>query len=63
MGSENHFGLINLQSQAKYALWDLVDKGAFKGLTRDGKPITKTYNGNLEALWLNVKTPAVLIKN
>ena len=24
-GSENHFGLINLQGQAKYAIWDLVD--------------------------------------
>jgi len=40
-GSENHFGLINLQGQAKYALWDLVDKGVFKGLTRDGQEITK----------------------
>jgi len=62
-GSENHFGLINLQSQAKYALWDMVDKGVFKGLTRDGKPITKTYNGNAAALWMDVKTPAALIKN
>ena len=62
LGSENHFGLINLQSQAKYALWEMVDKGAFKGLTRDGKSITKTYNGNKEALWMDVKTPAALIK-
>jgi len=62
-GSENHFGLINLQSQAKYALWDMVDKGVFNGLTRDGKPITKTYNGNAAALWMDVKTPAALIKN
>ena len=63
LGSENHFGLINLQSQAKYALWDLVDKGVFKGLTRDGKPITKTYNGSEKSLWLDVKTPTQLIKN
>jgi exo-beta-1,3-glucanase (GH17 family) len=63
LGSENHFGLINLQSQAKYVLWEMVDKGVFKGLTRDGKPITKTYNGKEEALWLDVKTPAELIKN
>jgi exo-beta-1,3-glucanase (GH17 family) len=62
LGSENHFGLINLQAQAKYALWDLVDKGTFKGLTRDGKPITKTYNGNEAFLWMDVKTPAALIK-
>jgi exo-beta-1,3-glucanase (GH17 family) len=56
-GSENHFGLINLQSQAKYALWEMVDKGVFKNLTRDGKPITKTYNGDEKALWQDVKTP------
>jgi exo-beta-1,3-glucanase (GH17 family) len=62
LGSENHFGLINLQAEAKYALWDLVDKGIFKGLTRDGKPITKTYNGNEESLWLDVKTPSLLYK-
>ena len=57
LGSENHFGLINLQSQAKYALWNLTDSGAFKGLTRDGKPITKTYSGNKEALLKEVNTP------
>lgn len=61
-GSENHFGLINLQSQAKYALWDLVDKGIFKGLTRDGKPIAKTFNGNEKELWQEVKTPNTVIK-
>ncbi len=62
-GSENHFGLINLQGQAKYALWEMVDKGIFKNLTRDGKPITKTYNGNEKALWQDVKTPSLLKTN
>lgn len=61
-GSENHFGLINLQGQAKYALWGMVDNGVFKGLTRDGKSITKTYNGKEESLWLDVKTPPALTK-
>ena len=61
-GSENHFGLINLQSQAKYALWDLVDKNVFKGLARDGKFITKTYQGNEEKLWQEVKIPNALQK-
>lgn len=56
-GSENHFGLINMQSQAKYALWDLVDAGVFDGLSRDGNPITKTYNGNLKDLMKDVKVP------
>ena len=59
-GSENHFGLINLKNQAKYALWQMVDKGVFKDLTRDGKPITKTYNGDEKSLWKDVKTPPTL---
>jgi exo-beta-1,3-glucanase (GH17 family) len=63
LGSENHFGLFNLQSQAKYALWNTVDKGVFKGLTRNGKPVVKTYDGNEKALWLDVKTPASILKN
>ena len=58
-GSENHFGLINLKSEAKYALWDLVDNGIFKGLTRNGKPITKTFNGNKEKLLEAVKAPPI----
>ncbi|TMU57044.1 glycosyl hydrolase family 17 protein [Flagellimonas algicola] len=56
-GSENHFGLFTLEGQAKYALWDLVDQGVFDGLTRNGNPITKTYNGNLEALMTDVLVP------
>lgn len=56
-GSENHFGLINLQGEAKYALWNLVDEGAFDGLTRNGNPITKTNNGDKEALLMDLLTP------
>ncbi|MCP9292971.1 glycosyl hydrolase family 17 protein [Gracilimonas sediminicola] len=59
LGSENHFGLINLQSEAKYVLWDEVDAGVFEGLTRDGKPITKTFNGNMDSLLNTVKVPPV----
>ena len=59
-GSENHFGLINLQGQAKFVLWDLVDKGAFKGLTRDGKPISKTYDGNRDLMWKEIQVPPTL---
>ncbi len=57
LGSENHFGLINLQAEAKYALWDLVDDGTFNGLTRDGMPITKTFGGDKEAMMKTVKVP------
>lgn len=57
LGSENHFGLINIQAQAKFALWDLVDAGVFEGLTRDGQPITKTFGGDVEALMQTVLVP------
>lgn len=62
LGSENHFGLINLKGQAKYAIWDLVDKGVFKGLTRDGNPITKTYNGDKKALMKDVLVPPSVVE-
>lgn len=59
-GSENHFGLINLKSQAKYALWDLVDKGIFDGLTRDGQPIKKTFGGDTSLLMQTVEMPPIV---
>ena len=62
LGSENHFGLINIQAQAKYALWDLVDAGIFDGLTRDGKAITKTFNGDTAAMMQMVKVPPSLME-
>jgi exo-beta-1,3-glucanase (GH17 family) len=62
LGSENHFGLINLNSEAKYALWSMVDKGVFKGLTRNGKPITKTYNGDETLMWKDIQVPPGLVK-
>ena len=58
-GSENHFGLFDINGQAKYALWNLVDQGVFEGLTRDGNPINKTYDGNKEALFNEVLLPPV----
>ncbi|GAB2763314.1 glycosyl hydrolase family 17 protein [Salinimicrobium soli] len=56
-GSENHFGLFTIDGEAKFALWDLVDEGIFNGLTRNGDPISKTYNGNKELLMENVLVP------
>lgn len=58
-GSENHFGLFTVDGQAKYALWELVDRGTFEGLSRGGNPITKTYDGNREALLEDVLLPPV----
>lgn len=60
--SENHFGLINLDGQAKYVLWDLVDNGVFDGLERDGKRITKTYNGNEPLVIQEVQAPPIIYK-
>ena len=57
LGSENHFGLIDLQGRAKYAIWDLVDAGVFEGLTRGGNPIITSYGGNLDSLMLDVLVP------
>jgi exo-beta-1,3-glucanase (GH17 family) len=57
LGSENHFGLITLQAEAKFVLWDEVDAGMFDGLTRDGRPITKSYGGNRDSLMKDVLTP------
>ncbi len=56
-GSENHFGLFTVEGKAKYALWDMVDKGVFDGLTRNGNPITKTYNGDKDAMMKDVLVP------
>ncbi len=61
--SENHFGLINMQGQAKYVLWSKVDDGVFKGLTRNGKSIMKTYSGNEQSLWADVVAPDKVLKN
>ncbi|MBT8276813.1 MAG: glycosyl hydrolase family 17 [Bacteroidia bacterium] len=57
LGSENHFGLFTVDGQAKYPLWDMVDRGLFKGLSRGGNPITKTYDGIEENLQLEVFPP------
>ncbi len=57
--SENHFGLFTVDGQAKFALWDLVDSGVFEGLSRNGNPIVKTFNGDREALMKTVLMPPV----
>ena len=56
-GSENHFGLFTLDGKSKYALWSKVDAGVFNSLTRDGNPIVKTYNGNINELLKTVQLP------
>jgi exo-beta-1,3-glucanase (GH17 family) len=55
--SEKHFGLLTVDGKAKYVLWDEVDEGVFNGLTRNGNPITKTYNGDKQAMMNDVEAP------
>ncbi len=56
-GSENYFGLFDMKGQAKYALWDLVDKGIFEGLTNRGNTVGKTYNGDKAVLLKAISLP------
>ncbi|OUU36971.1 MAG: exo-beta-1,3-glucanase [Cellvibrionales bacterium TMED49] len=46
LGSEAHFGLIRLNNEVKYALWERFDHGLFRGLLRGGKPLVKSQGGN-----------------
>ena len=59
-GSENHFGLFTIDGKAKYALWDLVDAGVFKGLGRGGQPVAKTLDGDEAALLESVAAPPLM---
>ncbi|WP_452603184.1 glycosyl hydrolase family 17 protein [Pontimicrobium sp. MEBiC06410] len=60
-GSENHFGLFTIDGKAKYPIWNLVDKGIFNGLTRNGNTIVKTYNGNKQELMKTVLVPPMRV--
>ena len=57
LGPENHFGLINLDGEAKYVLWDAVDAGKFDGLKRGGKPISKTFGGDVKKVLADAAAP------
>ena len=62
MGSENHFGLFTVDGQAKFALWQEVDKNLFDGLTRNGNKISKTFDGDEFKLWEQVEIPSTISK-
>mgnify|MGYP002641363519 FL=1 len=59
-GSENHFGLITVDGKVKYALWDSFDQGIFNGLSRSGKAISKTFEGNPDNLFISVLPPTII---
>jgi exo-beta-1,3-glucanase (GH17 family) len=56
-GSENHFGLITIDSEVKYVLWSLVDAGTFEGLMRNGRTLEKSFSGDEDALMKTVFAP------
>ena len=58
-GSENYFGLFDVNGKAKYCLWEEVDKGLFEGLSRGGKAIEKTFGGDMNQLMQSVHSPQV----
>jgi len=58
-GSENHFGLIDIDNQVKYVLWDAYDQGVFEGLVRNGKPLKKSYDGNESMLLKEALLPSL----
>jgi exo-beta-1,3-glucanase (GH17 family) len=58
-GSENHFGLFTRDGEAKYAIWNLVDKGMFEGLTRGGNSINKTFDGKEKSV---IETSLIPVK-
>ena len=57
-GSESHFGLLTVDGKAKFPLWNLVDAGAFDGLTRGSNAIVKTHDGNEASILKAMKLPA-----
>lgn len=56
-GSENHFGLIDIQNKAKYVIWDRVSSGTLDGLTRNSRKIEKTYAGMRDSLMTDILPP------
>jgi hypothetical protein len=45
---------------AKAVLWEEVDSGMFDGLGRNGKPVTKSFNGEEAALMEKVLPPRII---
>ena len=57
LGSENHFGLFDVEWTVKYALWDAFDSGIFKGMSRDGILLKKSFDGIFNEMFNTVKLP------
>jgi hypothetical protein len=60
LGSENHFWLINLPSQAKYSLWDMVDQDVLKVYPVMENPLQKHIT--VLKNYIGCRSPYLLIK-
>jgi exo-beta-1,3-glucanase (GH17 family) len=56
-GSENHFGLFGVNGEVKMPLWGKFDQGIFKGLSRNGHALYKTYQGKRERVLKELLAP------
>ena len=61
-GSENHFGLIDIEGRAKYVLWDKVADGTLDGLKRNSREIRMSYAGSLDSLRKDVLAPELKLQ-
>lgn len=56
-GSENHFGLINLNNEVKYPLWGIFEEKNLGEFKRSGLPLKISYEGNYKKLINDVSKP------
>lgn len=56
-GSENHFGLFGVNGTVKMPLWESYDAGLFKGLSRNGHKLNKSYQGNRDSVLQKLLAP------
>ena len=62
--SEKHFGLIDINGNAKYVAWDKVDTLNSNGLTRSPvATFNKSFNGDEKALMQTVLAPKPILQN
>jgi hypothetical protein len=60
--SEKHFGLIDINGNAKYVAWDMVDALNNAGLTRgEVSTFTKSFGGDMDKLMEKVSAPKAAV--
>ena len=57
-GSENHFGLIDIKGKVKYVIWNKIEDGSLKSLTRNELELEKSFKGNFDSLFSQIELPS-----